>query len=316
VAAGGAVYTKQIRYFLTLAELGSFRRAAERLSISQPALSNSIKSLEAEYRAELFERGPLGARLTEAGRTLHGFLLNAVESIERGKRELDLLQKGSRGHLSIGAATGLIDQLLPDVIARLSSASGGFTFDVKYGYLSELVEGVRGWRQDALLTTYWPDAQLGPDLAIEHFADLSISIYCRASHPLARKRTVTLDDLARAQWVLHDSRGMRTFLQQIFGVEHYGALRRPIVHEYPPFMMNMLQRMDLLSLIPDYAASDLVRNGALRRIEYAGFAGRLSAGVIHLRERHMTPALLAFVKAAKEIGATRYGRGGRSASVR
>ena len=300
------MYTKQIRYFLTLAEIGSFRRAAEKLSISQPALSNSIKSLEAQYQIELFDRGPLGTRLTEAGQVLHGFLRNAVECIERSKLEIDLLRKGAHGHISIGAPTGLIDQLLPDVIDRMSAISDGFSFEVDYQYLSGLLEGLRGWRFDVLLTTYWPNAHLGPDLVIERFADLEISIYCRATHPIARKRKVTIDDLAKSQWVLHNSRGMRTFLQELFGVEHYGGLQRPILHAYPPFMIGMLKRMNLLSLIPDYTVDEHVRRGVLKRIEYPDFQGKISAGGVDLRDRHLTPALQTFIRCAKEVGTARY----------
>ncbi len=305
------MYTKQIRYFLKLAETGNFRRAADMLSISQPALSNSIKSLEAEYSVELFERGPHGASLTEAGRTLHGFLRNAVDSIDRGQREVDLLRKGSQGHLSIGAPTGLINLILPDIIASMTAKTRGFSFDVKYGYLSELLDGLRGWQLDVLLTTYWPGANLSPDLVVERLAELAISIYCRASHPLARKRNVTAEDLAKAQWILPDSQGMRTFLQEIFGVEHIGTLQRPIVHEYPPFMIAMLLRMDLLSLVPDYTVTEQVRSGVLKRVEYTPFAGKLYAGIVYQRDRHMTPALRTFIRTAKEIGAARWARPAR-----
>jgi DNA-binding transcriptional LysR family regulator len=303
------VYTKQIKYFLTLAEVQSFRRAAELLSISQPALSNSIKNLEGEYQAELFERGPGGVRLTEFGRALYGFLRNASDSIERGRREVELIKKGSRGHLSIGAPTGLIDQLLPEVIARMSAASKGFSFGVRYGYLDALLLGVRGWQLDVLLTTYWPEAKLASDLIVEPFADLTLSIYCRASHPLVRKGEVTLADLSKAQWILPETGGMRSFVQDIFGAGHLSVVNRPITHDYPPFMIQMLKRMDLLSLIPDYVVADEVKSGALHKLQYAAFRPTLHAGVIYLRDRHMTPALQAFIRTAKEVGEARLGKG-------
>ncbi len=302
------MYTKQIRYFLTLAEVGSFRRAAELLSISQPALSNSIKSLEAEYETELFERGPLGARLTEAGQTLHGFLRNAVDSIDRGKREVRLLRGGSKGHVAVGAPTGLIDQLLPEVIAAMGTASTSFSYQVHYGYLGDLLAKLRGWQLDVLLTTYWPEVQLGPDLVVERFAELGLSIYCRPQHPLARKRNVTLDDLAAAQWILPESQGMRSFVHEIFGAEGTGRLQRPIVHDYPPFMLRTIRRMDLLSLVPDYTAEEYVQNGSLRRVDYPAFGGRLSAGVLYLKDRHLTPALQRFIRVARETGTARYAR--------
>lgn len=303
------MYTKQIKYFLTLAEVQSFRRAAEILSISQPALSNSIKNLEGEYQVELFDRGPGGVRLTEFGKALYGFLRNASDSIERGRREIELIRRGSRGHLAVGAPTGLIDQLLPEVIGRLSTQSKGFSFNVRYGYLDALLLGVRGWQLDVLLTTFWPDAKLAQDLVVEPFADLGLSIYCRAAHPLARKGEVALSDLSKAQWILPETGGMRSFVQDIFGAGHFSVLNRPVTHDYPPFMIQMLQRMDLLSLIPDYVVADEVRAGTLKRIDYAAFRPTLHAGVIYLRDRHMTPALQSFIRIAREVGESRLGKG-------
>jgi DNA-binding transcriptional LysR family regulator len=80
-------------------------------------------------------------------------------------------------------------------------------------------------------------------------------------------------------------------------------------------MIAMLQRMDLLALVPDYTVGDYVKRGVLKRVEYPAFAGRVSAGVIHLKDRHVTPALQTFIAIAKQVGAARYGRGARARST-
>jgi molybdate transport repressor ModE-like protein len=84
---------EQIRYFLALAEEGSFVRAARRCGISQPSLSNAIRSLEAALGAPLFERAVAGSGLTALGRRMHPLLarlhrdrLRALQSAHRGRR--------------------------------------------------------------------------------------------------------------------------------------------------------------------------------------------------------------------------------------
>jgi DNA-binding transcriptional LysR family regulator len=66
--------------------------------------------------------------------------------------------------------------------------------------------------------------------------------------------------------------------------------------------------MDLLSLVPDYTAEEYVQGGALKRVDYPAFQGRLSAGVVYLKDRHLTPALQRFIRIARETATARYAR--------
>jgi LysR family pca operon transcriptional activator len=296
----------QLRYFAAIVDHGSLRKASEALSISQPALSQSMKKLEELFQCPLFERSATGIVPTAYGKVVYGFFNSAAESIGRAQIELDLLKKGSKGHLAIGAPTGLIDLVLPEIIEGLAADERGYTFNVTYGYFDELLAHLRSGRVDYLLALYWPDDALADDLVIEKLADIRLSIYGRAQHPLVRKRTVTREDLSKARWILPESKGMRSFLTGLFGSDYQGSIERPIVHDYPPFMIGMLERLDLLSLIPDYTVSHNVEQGKLKRIVYPEFKGVMPAGLIHRKGRFQTPAMAKLCAITREVVARRF----------
>jgi DNA-binding transcriptional LysR family regulator len=288
----------QLRYFVAVVDLGSYRKAAELLSVSQPALSNSIRTLEEAFQVPLLERGKGGVKPTAYGTTVYHFFKSALDSMKRARKEVEFLRKGAKGHVAVGAPTGMIDQLLPGIITKVSSRESRLTFSVKYGYLNDLLTSLRRGELDFLLTPYWPGTDLSGDLQFEKYLDLRISIYARSEHPLARKSSVSLEDLLAARWILPESAGMRTFLKQIFGDGPDTAVNWSITHDYPPFMIRMLMGLDLLSLIPDYTVSDWVKSGALRRLNYPAFAPKLSAGLVSVASRSLTPAMRVFADTA------------------
>ena len=291
----------QIRYFIAIVECGSFREAAEVLSLSQPALSNSIKTLEESVQVQLFERRKHGVVPTPYGKVLYEFFKVAVESVQRGYQEIELMREGSRGHINIGAPTGMIDLFLPQIIEQVSSKQSGITFSVRYGYLDYLLQSLRHGELDFLLTPYWPETLLSEDLEIEKLTDIFVSIYARASHPLTRKKEVTLEDLMAADWIFAQSEGMQSLREDLFGSENIRAVNCIITNDHPPFMIKILQRLDLLSLIPEYTVDELTKRGLLKKIEYPPFRPALSAGLIRLTGRHITPSMELFVETTREF---------------
>src|SRR5579863_3126856 len=81
--------TEQLEYVAAVARLGSFRRAAEALHISQPALSESVRSLERELGVDVLERGRHGARVSTSGRDLLPRIITVLDSVDRLRRAAD-----------------------------------------------------------------------------------------------------------------------------------------------------------------------------------------------------------------------------------
>lgn len=108
---------RQLDYFVHVAELGSFTRAAGLLRIAQPALSRQVRSLEVELRQNLFERNGRGVTLTDAGRLLLAHGRGILQQVERARQDLEEQRGGAAGRLALGlppslsrsATTGLVE---------------------------------------------------------------------------------------------------------------------------------------------------------------------------------------------------------------
>ena len=104
---------KQIEYFVQVAELGSFTRAASVLRVAQPALSRQVRSLEVELRQPLFDRNGRGVTLTAAGARLLAHGRGILQQVERARQDLEDQR---------GVATGLLSIGLPPSVSRTLTA--------------------------------------------------------------------------------------------------------------------------------------------------------------------------------------------------
>lgn len=98
---------RQLEYFLTVARVGHFTRAASELHVGQPALSQAIRRLERELGVELFVRGSHPVALTSAGGTLLPFAEACVEAMEAAKMEFGLKDGEPHGRLTLGVLSSL-----------------------------------------------------------------------------------------------------------------------------------------------------------------------------------------------------------------
>jgi LysR family transcriptional regulator, nitrogen assimilation regulatory protein len=125
---------KQIAYFVQVAELGSFTRAASVLGVAQPALSRQVRALEVELRQPLFERNGRGVTLTPAGTRLLAHGRGILQQVERARQDLEEQR---------GAASGLLSIGLPPSISRSLTAPLVETFRERFPRATlSVVEGL------------------------------------------------------------------------------------------------------------------------------------------------------------------------------
>jgi DNA-binding transcriptional LysR family regulator len=107
---------RQFSYFLAVVDEESFTRAAEKVMVSQPSLSQQIKALEAEIGAELLERGPRGVRLTSAGKQFVPHARAACRSAESAMRTARSAARLEEGEIEISTVRSIAAGILPDLI--------------------------------------------------------------------------------------------------------------------------------------------------------------------------------------------------------
>ena len=128
--------------FLAVGTFGGFRRAAEALRVTQPAVSARIKALEESLGVPLFERGRGGPALSAAGRALRPHAEQLLQAVALARQAVHDLRPQSAGALQIAAALSICTYLLPDVLKRFQAAYPNVMITVRSGHSKEVLEMV------------------------------------------------------------------------------------------------------------------------------------------------------------------------------
>ncbi|PGX73964.1 LysR family transcriptional regulator [Priestia megaterium] len=134
---------KQLIYFLTIAEEGNISKAAERLHMAQPPLSQQLKLLEEELGVILFERNTRRMQITDAGQLLQNRAQQIIELMEKTSKELNDLKEGSQGVLSIGTISSAGETLVPIMVQNFHKVYPGVDFRIKESSTFEILELVK-----------------------------------------------------------------------------------------------------------------------------------------------------------------------------
>jgi DNA-binding transcriptional LysR family regulator len=206
------VELRHLRYFVAVAEEGSFLRAARRLRVAQPALSKQIRDLEREIGVRLFERLPRGARLTPAGEL---FLPNARTALESAARAVATAQRADSeaglkfAHSDLYVYTAVVLKLL----AAFRQASPETRVRVVRVDDVDQHAALREQRIDVAATFVgtWPV----PGLEALQLVDCTVTgVLLPATHPLAAQERIRLQELSDLQW-LHPSQHSRPELYRV-----------------------------------------------------------------------------------------------------
>jgi len=127
----GHMELHQLRYFLAVADSGSFTKAAKASHVSQPSLSIQLAKLEAELGGPLFERARKGARLTQRGERFLASAKGALNILEAGKRELDEFRGLSGGRITLGCLPTTGAHLLPQLLKALAKQRPDLQIDLR-----------------------------------------------------------------------------------------------------------------------------------------------------------------------------------------
>lgn len=156
---------KQIAYFVRVAELGSFTRAAAALNVAQPALSRQVRLLEVELRQNLLIRNGRGALPTEAGKLLLDHGRGILHQVERAREELGRVQGALAGRVAVGLPPSIARLMSVPLIHAFRRTMPQATLSLTEGLSTAMLESLAHGRLDIALvynTTPSPDIELTP----------------------------------------------------------------------------------------------------------------------------------------------------------
>lgn len=174
----------ELRYFVAIVEAGTYRRAAQRLHLTQPALSAAIARLESQVGARVLDRGRRGASMTAAGEALMPHARAALAAVEAGQRAVAEIEGLRDGEVRLAAGATACTYLLPSILARYRDAHPGIRFLLREASTDEALESLYAgdidiavitadegepWYTDELILVRAPDFELQTDLERARF---------------------------------------------------------------------------------------------------------------------------------------------------
>ena len=196
----------QLKILQTIAIEGSFKKAAEKLYISQPAVSLQIQNLEKQLNIPIFYRDKRRARLTETGQLLLKYaerILNLCEETCRGLEEIQTLQSGV---LIIGASQTTGTYLMPRLIGIFRHKYPQISIELQVHSTRQIARGVANGQIDLAVVGGKVPYDLKPTLDIISYAEDELALILPPSHPFSTLKYIQKEDLYRLKFIALDTK--------------------------------------------------------------------------------------------------------------
>jgi LysR family hydrogen peroxide-inducible transcriptional activator len=184
---------RQIRYFLAVAEASSFRRAATRLRVTQPTLTQQILALEESFEVQLFERSRAGTTMSPAARELLPSARRVLEEFQGLCDQVESLTRGPSGTYRLGVTPTLGPYLLPHILPEIHKQYAAIKLYVREDVPRKLEAGLVAGDHDLILTALPLDEDR---LTVAPLLHEPLKLVMSAEHKLAKKRRIDRRDLA------------------------------------------------------------------------------------------------------------------------
>ncbi len=286
---------RQLQIFITVAECGKMKIAAQRLFISQPTVSEAIAELERQYAVKLFERYPKQLVLTDAGRKLYGQARQILSECSR----LDEIMAGAKGRRQLhvgGTVTAGYTVLIP-ALAICQKKDKSWQPCVYIRNTPALEKKLAENEYDVAVTQ---GTIVHAELTQEIILRDSLVFACSADHPLARQKNVSLEEIAAQPFILQErGAGGRTV------VEHFMAS-----NDMPLHIAWSCTNFDLIrEAVAHNLGISLLSKQLICQREYRdkihiieGYSFDRDFYLVLHKHKHMTQELETFIAACQEVG--------------
>ena len=288
---------RQLRYLVMLAEERHFTRAAQRLQIAQPGLSQQIRKLEEEVRTPLVDRTTRHVALTDAGERVAARARSILGELEAMQSELDQMRGLRTGRVVAGVTPTPGPLGVATLLGRFRAANPEIDLVLREGFSATLAEALRADSIDCAFTT-WLTREQRRGLASQEVASEPLVAVLPHGHPMARRKRLSLKDLAGEDFVLFSEgatiRALVNRTSERLGFRPHVSFEagetsriRSIVAE--GLGVSVLPRSDALTPGPPVAVADLSDPDMVHRVF-----------VVHRAGRRHGPAVRAFLELVDE----------------
>jgi DNA-binding transcriptional LysR family regulator len=290
---------RHLRYFVTVASELHFGRAAERLFISQPALSQQIRRLEGELGLKLLERTSHGVRLTPEGAAFLPEAMAIVQQVDHATAVAHALAEGASGHLRLSYVRTIPGGLPERIVREYQRRFPGVHLSAESGSTGANVARLQAGEQDVAFVH--PPLEHATELGCVEISIEPLVVAIPSAHPLSRRRRIRREQLAGVPLV-YFPRTNSPAVYDLGLIQVYGAALAPEIVRTEPSEERMLVAVADgagITLLPEARVATLRYPGVTYR-RFADPEPTVTLGVAF--RQPLSPAARRFVDLALELG--------------
>jgi DNA-binding transcriptional LysR family regulator len=303
---GRRLRLKDLRVFFAVVEAGSLSKAAERLRVSHPAVSQVIADLEQTIGVKLFDRSSRGVEPTIYAHALLARGRAAFDELKQGLKDIEFLTNPASGELTIGYSQSIADTLLPQIIDIFSKRHPRAVVHADIVPTPTLrFPGLRDRSYDLILTRIpspIPDDEMVADLNLEVLFQDPWVIVARKDRRWARRPKVALAELVNDTWLLppHGS-ASHAVVAQAFKAQ---GLRMPaavmLTHSMD-LRAKLSSRGRFVTAVPQSVLRHGDDRGALQQLPVDVSLPLWPVAILTLKNRSLSPVVGRFIDCAREV---------------
>lgn len=288
----------QLLAFLAVAERGSIRAAARQLGVTQPAVTRTVRELEADLGVPLVVRSTHGVELTDYGRAFRVRARLLVEESRRAREELQQIRGGMSGLVRVGISSLPAIAVLPAAFQAFRAQMPQATLDFVDGQIPLAVPMLRSGELDFLVTQSIPEI-VDADLVVEPLFVTTLTVAARSGHPQLRVRSLAA--LADAEWLGWE----RAMVAQVFEGHGLAVPRRIVTSRSLEVTESLIEHTDLVGLFSLPLVERRLSKLGIRPIRLREALPALTVSVIQRRDARPTPASARFLEVLRQAARER-----------
>jgi DNA-binding transcriptional LysR family regulator len=291
---------RDLHILMSVADTGSMAKAAAKLRISHPAVSKAISEIEGTLGVRLFDRHSQGVELTAHGEVLLRCGINVFDEMQQGLRSLEHLSDPNSGEVKLGCTDIILHSLVPPIVRKFSAKYPGVQLDVKLTNPGEhQIQELRERKIDLLMTRATGRQD---DFHSEVLFDEPFVFVVGSHSELARKRRIALTDIIKGNWVLppYDS-APGALIGEVFRTNGFSP-PKPLVKTIAiQLTVALIASGEFVGILPASVAALSAHQAALRVLPLKSPGPRISAEIVFLKNRTLSPAVQSFINCTREV---------------
>ena len=281
----------QLKAFLAVAQDRSFSRAAEKLYLTQPAVSKQIQALEEALGMRLFDRVGRSILLTQAGNILHDHAHIAFQTLEEARETINQLRGLQRGHLRISAASTIGTYMLPQPLGELKAQFPGIEISLAITNKARVVQQVLS--HEVELGFVGPPVEPA-ELEMEEYLLDELVLIMAPTHRLAQEESVGVAELAEEVFILREQgSGTREIMEEELGRVRVSLKKAMELGSTEAIKQAVAANLGV-SIVSKFAISLEILQGRLAVARLPELNLRRQLFVIHHGGRTLSPAAQEF----------------------